>query len=119
MTALQVGSHILPHQHFAGASAFIRGDPHKVDLTGNIDPLDYIAKEQRVYADGVAFADGIISWNAVEDKNHCYYRVFTSDIYNFVPSKENQIASTVSTTLQTENIKKYIKVISVDKSGNM
>jgi hypothetical protein len=80
---------------------------------------DYIAKEQRVYADGVAFADGIISWNAVEDKNHCYYRVFTSDIYHFVPSKENQIASTVSTTLQTENIKKYIKVISVDKSGNM
>ena len=80
---------------------------------------DYISKEQRVYADGVAFADGIISWNAVEDKNHCYYRVFTSDIYNFVPSKENQIASTVSTTLQTENIKKYIKVISVDKSGNM
>lgn len=60
-----------------------------------------------------------ISWNAVEDKNHCYYRVFSSDEEDFIPEKGNQIASTVSTTLKTDAVKKYIKVISVDKSGNM
>ena len=63
--------------------------------------------------------DGVISWDAVEDKSHCYYRVFTSDDKDFIPSKESQIASTVSTSLPFTELKKYIKIISVDKSGNM
>ena len=80
---------------------------------------DYTVKEKSVYADGITFEDGVVKWNRVEDKNHCYYRVFTSDEKDFVPSKENQIASTVGTTLKTDEVKKYIKVLSVDKSGNM
>jgi hypothetical protein len=80
---------------------------------------DYIVKEQSVYAEGVAFADGEVSWNAVEDKSHCYYRVFTSDEEDFLPSAENQIASTVATAIKTDKVKKYIKVLSVDKSGNI
>lgn len=80
---------------------------------------DYTTKEQHVYADGIAVTDDIIRWNAVGDKNHCYYRVFTSDTDHFVPSKENQIASTVSTMLPSKDVKKNVKVLSVDKSGNM
>ena len=80
---------------------------------------DYITKERRVCADGIEVADGMIGWKAVDDENHCYYRVFTSDNADFVPSKENQIASTVGTSLPAKNAKKYIKVLSVDRSGNM
>ena len=80
---------------------------------------DYIVKEQSVYAVDITLAQGEVSWNAVEDKNHCYYRVFTSDEKDFIPSAENQIASTVDTVLKTNEAKKYIKVLSVDKSGNM
>lgn len=80
---------------------------------------DYIVKQQSVYAQNVAVSDGMIQWNAVEDANHCYYRVFTSDEAEFLPSAENQIASTVSTHLKTDQAKQYVKVISVDKSGNM
>lgn len=80
---------------------------------------DYITKESRIYAENVVVGEGEISWNAVEDKNHCYYRVFSSDEEDFIPEKGNQIASTVSTILKTDAVKKYIKVISVDKSGNM
>lgn len=80
---------------------------------------DYVTKAQSVYAEDVVRTDDGISWKAVEDKNHCYYRVFASDERDFVPSKENQLASTVSTTLPVRDIGKYVKVISVDKSGNM
>jgi hypothetical protein len=44
--------------------------------------------------------------------------VFTSDEKDFVPSMQNQIASTVSTMLKSKDVKKYIKVLSVDRSGN-
>ncbi|MBE7042897.1 MAG: hypothetical protein E7399_05320 [Ruminococcaceae bacterium] len=80
---------------------------------------DYITKEQRIFADNVIVSDGFISWDEVEDRNHCYYRVYTSDDADFAPVQENQIASTVGTTLQTNAAKKYVTVISVDKSGNM
>ena len=80
---------------------------------------DYITKTQRVQADGVTSADGVIRWNAVGDKNHCYYRVFTSDDPDFTPARENQIASTVAASLRTDEAKAYIRVLSVDRSGNM
>ena len=80
---------------------------------------DYITKGERVEAESVKNADGILSWNAVNDRTHCYYRVFTSDQEDFVPSIENQIASTVGTSLRTSVAKKYVKVLSVDKSGNI
>lgn len=80
---------------------------------------DYIVKEKTVYADNVTVEDGRIRWSGVEDKNHCYYRVFASNRKDFVPSGENQIASTTATYLKTKTTQKYIKVISVDKSGNI
>ncbi|MBQ4631581.1 MAG: hypothetical protein IJB70_11425 [Clostridia bacterium] len=80
---------------------------------------DYITKEKTVEAQITEFEDGVISWDGVDDKNHCYYRVFTSDEKDFEPKKENQIASTVATSLKCENLKKYCRVLSVDKSGNM
>ena len=80
---------------------------------------DYIVKEESVYADGVEIDGGFIKWNAVEDKNHCYYRVFTSNEQDFIPSVENQIASTVATSIKSDKVLKYVKVVSVDKSGNM
>lgn len=80
---------------------------------------DYLTKEQSIYAENVALNDGIVHWNEVKDKNHCYYRVFTSDEADFIPCADNQIASTVSTYLSGKDMKKYIKVISVDRSGNM
>ena len=79
---------------------------------------DYITKDKPVYASDVALENGVISWNEVADDNHCYYRVFTSDEKDFVPSMQNQIASTVSTMLKSKDVKKYIKVLSVDRSGN-
>ena len=80
---------------------------------------DYILKEKQVYAENVAIEDGTIRWDEVSDENHCYYRVFTSDEKDFAPSAENQIASTVSTCLNNKKTKKYIKVLSVDRSGNV
>ncbi|MBO7214032.1 MAG: hypothetical protein J6V66_00895 [Clostridia bacterium] len=79
---------------------------------------DYIVKNKSVYADGVTVENGVISWNDVKDKNHCYYRVFTSSKEDFIPCVENQIASTVATKLKTNKAKKYVKILSVDKSGN-
>lgn len=80
---------------------------------------DYIVKEQRIEAENVEYTDGTLRWNEVQDRNHCYYRVFMSDEAEFSPSVENQIASTVGTSLKIDGTKKYVKVISVDKSGNM
>jgi len=117
-------SNNVPYNKFADMQDYTK-IVGKDELTYTLKPesvtyftTDYIVKEKPVYAEDIVFADGIISWNAVADDNHCYYRVFTSDEKNFVPSMETQIASTVSTTLKTEETKKYIKVLSVDRSGN-
>ena len=80
---------------------------------------DYLEKTQRVAAGGVTAEPGLIRWNAVTDAHHCYYRVFTGDREDFAPAPENQIASTVATSLHTNAAKRYVKVLSVDKSGNM
>ena len=80
---------------------------------------DYIVKTQRVYAQEVEWSNGVLRWQAVEDNNHCYYRVFASDEEDCVLSEQNQIASTVATSIPLENAKRYIRVVSVDKSGNM
>jgi hypothetical protein len=97
----------------------------KDELTYTLKPesvtyftTDYITKDKPVYASDVVFENGVISWNEVADDDHCYYRVFTSDEKDFVPSMQNQIASTVSTMLKSKDVKKYIKVLSVDRSGN-
>ncbi|MBR5553273.1 MAG: hypothetical protein IKV98_05425 [Clostridia bacterium] len=67
-----------------------------------------------------------LSWSPVTDKLHCYYRVYRGTTADFVPSKENQIASTVATDLKLDarylkesairNVKgNYYKVVSVNK----
>ena len=80
---------------------------------------DYLTKEKSVYAKDVVLDNGVVSWSEVDDKNHCYYRVYTSDLKDFIPSKENQIGSTIATSIKDKDFKKYVKVVSVDKSGNM
>lgn len=80
---------------------------------------DYIEKEERVFADNVVIEDDVLSWDEVSDKNHCYYRIYASDKNDFVPSKENQIASTVATQIPITDKSLFYKVLSVDKSGNV
>ena len=63
--------------------------------------------------------ENTLSWNAVDCDDHCYYRVFASTEKNFIPSLENQIASTVAEEIPIENADLYYKVLSVDNSGNV
>ena len=80
---------------------------------------DYITKEHRIYAENVQINNGILSWDKTEDKSHCYYRIFADNEKDFAPAAKNQIASTIGNSLRLKEEKKYYKVISVDKSGNM
>lgn len=41
----------------------------------------------------------LLLWQTIDDPEHCYYRVYRGSTPDFVPSKENQIASTVAETL--------------------
>ncbi|MBR5308089.1 MAG: hypothetical protein IKU43_04910 [Clostridia bacterium] len=88
---------------------------------------DYIDRPD-VYATNVKFDKNknMLTWNAVNDKLHCYYRVYRGETADFVPSKENQIASTIATTLgfgarylkesAIRNVKgDYFKVMSINK----
>ena len=67
----------------------------------------------------ILVSDGILSWDECKDSEHCYYRVFASDKKRFTPCYENQIASTVSTSLEINSENLYYKVLSVDKFGNV
>lgn len=58
-------------------------------------------------------------WDKCEDEEHCYYRVYAGDEKDFIPAYENQIASTVAEYVNISEKKKYYKVRSVDKSGNV
>ena len=88
---------------------------------------DYVDRPE-TYAKNVKLdkKTDVLSWDAVTDKLHCYYRVYRDESADFVPSRENQIASTVATTLELgarylkeaaiRNVKgNYYKVISVNK----
>lgn len=80
---------------------------------------DYIEKEKSIYADGLEIKENTLSWNAVDCDDHCYYRIFASTEKNFIPSLENQIASTIAEEIPIENADLYYKVLSVDNSGNV
>ena len=54
--------------------------------------------------------DGKLTWNAVTDPNHCYYRIFADG---------KQIASTVACDLPIENEAAAYTVLSVDQWGNV
>jgi hypothetical protein len=62
---------------------------------------------------------GALIWQEITDENHCYYRVYADGKKGFVPSAENQIASTVATELPITNQKLHYKVLSVDIWGNV
>ena len=70
---------------------------------------DYIEKNEPVEAENVRREDGFLLWDAVNDPNHCYYRVYLDG---------EQIASTVATSLPAESDGTY-RVLSVDISGNI
>lgn len=80
---------------------------------------DYEEKTSSVYADGITVKDNTVSWSGVKDINHCYYRIYASDDPDFIPSCENQIASTIGTDIPVSDTKLHYKVLSVDKYGNV
>ena len=70
--------------------------------------------------DGIIEENGVVSWKAATDKNHCYYRVFYGEDGGFTPNVKNQVASTVATSYTPQNNKIGVyKIKSVDKWGNM
>ena len=90
---------------------------------------DYKNRKKEVYAEKVVRNGKWLKWKAVEDEAHCYYRVYRGTTPDFKPSFENQIASTIDTSLDFEaryldyaailNVEgDYYKVLSVDKRGN-
>lgn len=80
---------------------------------------DYEEKLKPVVAKGVRKKKGTLIWQEISDENHCYYRVYADEKKGFVPSAENQIASTVATELPITNQKLHYKVLSVDIWGNV
>jgi len=90
---------------------------------------DYKVREKEVYATKVVRDGNWLKWNAIEDKEHCYYRIYRGKTPDFRPSPENQIASTIDTAIDFEarylddaailHVEgDYYKVLSVDRSGN-
>ena len=69
-------------------------------------------------AQNVVYQDDKLTWDAVADPNHCYYRVYAGDTKGFRPGAKNQIASTVACDLPADG-KAYYKVLSVDQWGNV
>ena len=58
---------------------------------------------------GIKVADGRLVWTALDDPEHCYYRVY---------AKGRQIVSTVATTCAIEDALADFSVVSVDRWGN-
>ena len=80
---------------------------------------DYIEKTEQVEAEGLHIEDGILKWTAVEDPNHCYYRVFADNTdIDFPLDDAHQIASTAACYTEAGEYK-YYHVLSVDVSGNI
>ncbi|MBR4060604.1 MAG: hypothetical protein IKK03_12280 [Lachnospiraceae bacterium] len=80
---------------------------------------DYLTKEKSVYADGIRFEGNRLKWNAVDEPEHCYYRVFADENSDFQPTIDNQIASTVAEEIPIKTKELFYKVLSVDNSGNI
>ena len=80
---------------------------------------DYQEKTKPVCARGVAVSKGKLTWKAVADPNHCYYRVYAGSNKHFMPAPDNQIASTVACDLPIQDSGLCYKVLSVDQWGNV
>ena len=89
---------------------------------------DYKTRKEPVFAENVVREGDTLTWDSVNDPEHCYYRIYRGGTADFKPSLENQIASTVDTSLDFSarylddaaimNVKgDYYKVLSVNKKG--
>lgn len=68
---------------------------------------------------GICAEDGTVTWEASTEAEHRYYRVYKGDSADFVPTKENQIASTIATSFTDPDAAPgFYKVESVDAWGN-
>jgi hypothetical protein len=68
---------------------------------------------------GICAEDGTVTWEASTETEHRYYRVYKGDSADFVPTKENQIASTIATSFTDPDAAPgFYKVESVDAWGN-
>ena len=87
-------------------------------------------KDAPIFAENVQREGELLTWAEVSDPEHCYYRVYRGITPDFAPSIENQIASTVDTSLDFSarylddaaimNVTgDFYKVLSVDRSGNV
>lgn len=102
--------------------ALLRADAAEYALKAQsvtIFTTDYIEKEKTVSAKEVSVSGDTLTWKAVTDPQHCYYRVFASTKKAFTPAIDNQIASTVATSLSITDPTLHYKVLSVDRSGNV
>lgn len=90
---------------------------------------DYKPRSKEIYAQKVVQKNHWLSWQPVEDEEHCYYRIYRGKEPDFIPSLQNQIASTIETSIDLTarylddaailNVEgDYYKVLSVDRSGN-
>ena len=117
-------SNNVPTNAFADIQDFSSLDKDNPTIT--LKPLsvtffttDYEEKAKTVMAKGVKKKGNTLIWQETKDQNHCYYRVFADKSSNFTPSRDNQIASTVSTKLPITDKKLHYKVLSVDRWGNI
>lgn len=106
--------------------------PENGKLTYSVKPqsmtvfsTDYAVRED-IAAEHVVRTEHMLTWDKVNDPMHCYYRVYRGETPDFVPSRDNQIASTVAETLDFSaryldedpimNVKgDYYKVLSIGK----
>ena len=61
----------------------------------------------------------LLRWDPCTDPEHCYYRVFADADPRFIPTAENQIASTIAESVTLERPELCCKVLSVDRWGNI
>ena len=80
---------------------------------------DYEEKAKRIFAKGVKKKRNTLVWKETKYENHCYYRVYADKSRNFTPSQDNQIASTIATSLPISDKSLHYKVLSVDCWGNV
>lgn len=94
----------------------------RVKMPGNAIIMlttDY-TDEKPASVTGVCAKKGVVSWDASADPTHVYYRVYRGETADFVPSKENQIASTIDIKcVDLDEKPGYYKVCSVNRSGNL
>ena len=96
-----------------GVSAVLPKDSATYTLKGTsvtFFTTDYQEKAETVEASGVKAEEGKLTWEAVADPNHCYYRIFQDG---------KQIASTIACDLPIEDENAAYKVLSVDQWGNV